>query len=440
MRRLLLSLAHAALLTGGGCGLAQADPGVAPGPTATALVASPESFDQQFLAARDLAISGQREQALAAYSALLARSPGNADVLLGRGRVYAWMDKWPEAEADLRAATSASPGYAEAWSALGDMYLWSDRPRQAAEAYGRWLALVPDDNPAPLIARGRAFRAAGDYPAARADFEAAGARGADATQVDDYLLSITPRALNPHALGPDVVVPAGYLWSASLGASGTEFSPSRADWSEYMLSVRRHFERGSLGIEALGADRFSTSDHAWALDAYVDLWSRAYANLRYQHGPQENLYPGTAWRAELFQGVGRGWELSASYDRLEFNSSNVDIYGFGVGKYVGNWYVRLRHLYIPGDDSASNSDRLLLRYYYAGDADNYIEFAAGAGRSDKAAASAAGASGGTHSWSTSAAFVKFLNPRLGFKLGAAFGEEDDGFNDRGVFGTVYTRW
>jgi YaiO family outer membrane protein len=420
VKRLILALVHTAWLAGAALVHAQD---------------SPPSFDEQFQAARGLAIAGERDAAVAAYTALLQSSPGNADVLLGRGRVYSWMGKWSEAEADLTAATTAAPNYADAWSALGDLYLWSDRPEQAAAAYGRWLALAPALDPAPLIARGRAYRAAGDVAAARADFQAAGARGADPAQVDDYLRSLAPRALKP-----DVLSPAGYLWSASLGASWETFSPTRADWSDYTLSVRRHFERGSLALEALGADRFSTSDNAWALDGYVDLWSRAYANLRYQRSPSGNLFPQTSWRAELFQGVGRGWELSGSYDRLDFNSSPVDIYGLGVGKYVGNWYVRLRHLFVPGNGGGSNSDRLLARYYYKGDADNYVEFAAGAGWSDTALLGATGLSGQGNSWSTSAAWVKFLSPRVGFKLGALLERDEYGYNGSGVFGSVYTRW
>lgn len=420
MRRLMIALLQAGWLAGTAVVNAQT---------------SPPSFDQQFQAARGLAIAGEREAALSAYTALLQQSPGNADVLLGRGRLYAWMGRWGEAEADLNAATVASPEYADAWSALGDLYQWSDRPRQAAEAYGRWLALAPPHDPAPLVARGRALRAAGEFAAARADFQAAGARGADAQQIDDLLRSVAPRAP-----APDVYGPAGYHWSASLGADWTTFSPTRADWSDYTLSVRRHFKRGSLALEALGADRFSSADKAWALDGYVDLWNHAYANLRYQRSPQADLFPKTSWRGEVFQGVGRGWELSGSYDRLDFNASGVDIYGLGVGKYVGNWYVRLRHLYVPGIGGSSNSDRLLVRNYYKGDADNYVEFVVGAGRSDAALSSAPGSPGQAHSWSTSAALVKFLNPRLGFKLGASYEHDDDGYDGRGVFGTVYTRW
>src|SRR5258705_10550018 len=116
--------------------------GLLAGTTIAQAQLSPPSFDQQFQNARALAIAGHREAALSAYTALLQQSPGNADVLLGRGRLYAWMGKWAEAEADLSAATVAAPEYADAWSALGDLYIWSDRPRQAADAYGRWLALA----------------------------------------------------------------------------------------------------------------------------------------------------------------------------------------------------------------------------------------------------------------------------------------------------------
>lgn len=421
---LLTALAWVAIAD---CAVAQAPP------------AQPQrDFDAAFQAARSLALAGQREAALAAYGVLLARSPGNADVLLGRGRVYAWMGRWPEAEADLNAATTTAPGYADAWSGLGDLYLWSERPALAAAAYGHWLALAPSADFAPLVARGRAWRAAGDYAAARADFAAAGARGAPAAEVDGYLQSLTPQGLNPRALTPDVVSAPGYRWTASLGADWSRFSPSRPDWSDYTLSLRRHFTHGSLALEALGAERFSSKDHAWALDGYVDLWHRAYANLRYQRGPQQDLFPGNYWRAEIFQGVGQGWELSGSYDRLDYSASTTGLYGIGVGRYVGNWYLRWRHLYIPGNGSTSNSDRLVTRYYYAGDADNYAEITLRFGYGDSSTIPAG--SVGSHSWSTSAALVKFLRPRLGFKLGVSYDHGDDGYNGSGLFGTIYTRW
>lgn len=429
MNRILTSLACAALLAGAAPSFA-ADP--------------PASFDQRFLAARDLALAGQREAAIAAYTALLEASPGNADVLLGRGRVYAWMGRWAEGEADLRGATDAAPTYADAWSALGDLYLWSDRPVLAAEAYGHWLAVAPADDPAPLVARGRAYRSAGDLAAARGDFEAARARGADPVQVDNYLQSLTPPATALRALEPATLPSGRYRWSASLGADRDQFPSASVGWNDYTAAVRRYFEHGSLAIEALGAERFGIHDTAWAADGYVDLWNRAYVNLRFQDGPDEKLFPRTRYRAELFQGFGRGWEASASYDRMNF-SAPVDLYGLGIGRYFGNWYVRLRHLYIPGtasDPSTSNSDRLTVRYYYAGDGDNYVEVAGGIGRTDQATAFVLGGLPADRSWSGSVAFVKFLTPRLGFKLGVdvGYGLEGLPYSNRGIFGTLYTRW
>ncbi|HVR82553.1 MAG TPA: YaiO family outer membrane beta-barrel protein [Luteimonas sp.] len=434
MKPFILSLTQIALLAGAGSAAAQAHPDATPTPVTTDAAVSQASYEQRFQAARELAISGKRDEAIAAYSQLLEASPGNADVLLGRGRVYAWMGQWQEAEADLRSVTTTAPNYADAWAALGDMYLWSDRPTQAADAYGRWIALNPTD-PAPHVARGRALRAAGDYTAARAEFEAAGVNGADAAQVDSYLQSLMPRVQNP-----EVVVPAGYHWSASLAASRTWFSPSRNPWGEYTASLRRHFEHGSLAVELLDARRFGTSDRAWALDGYVDLWSRAYANLRYQHGPRGDLYPGNAWRAELFQGVGHGWELSGSYDRLDFTNSNVDMYGIGVGKYVGNFYLRARTLYIPGDGGHSTSFRGQVRYYYAGDGDNYVEFNAGSGRSRDLLSGNPGVVGRNRSSSASVAFVKYPSPRWGFKIGVGYGDDADSFVERGIYGALYRRW
>jgi len=106
-------------------------------------------------------------------------------------------------------------------------------------------------------------------------------------------------------------------------------------------------------VESLVARRFSLTDHAFALDGYTDAWSRAYLNLRCQYSPNATLYPRQAYRAELFQGIGRGWEPSLSYDHMSFTSTKVDMYGVGFGKYVGNWYLRWAHALDPVHDTRS---------------------------------------------------------------------------------------
>lgn len=391
-----------------------------------------EGYDQQFARARDLASSGQREQAIALYTAMLQQAPGNNDVRLARGRTYAWMERWPDAEADLVAATTAQPDYADAWSALGDMYLWSDRPLQAATAYARWNELRPDD-PEPAIALGRAHRAAGDYDAARAGFTAARARGADPARVDDYLASLQQRIADQEAL-----LPAGLRWALRVGGAHTSFDPSRQSWDEYEVSLRRRFDRGSLALEMLQADRFGEHGTAWALDGYVTLWDRAYANVRYQNS-SDPLFADHVWRAELFQGVGQGWELSGSYDHLEFDGADTDMYGVGVARYFGNFYARYRMLHVPGVGSGSLSHRAQLRYYYAGNADDYFEVSGGNGRSHEFDSGFGRVVASSHS-SFGLEFVRYLTPHWGFKLGAGFANDVDGYDERSVAAWLYARW
>lgn len=386
-----------------------------------------DALTAQMLQVRQLATSGQRQLAIKRYTALLAEHPGNGDLLLARGRTYAWDGQYAAAESDLHAVVQKSPGYADAWSALGDVYRWSGHPQQAADAYSHWVALAPHDA-AARIARGRALRDAGQLAAARADFDAAAALGANADEIAGLQQSLLPREIQPDD---------GYRWGVSAGWDHTGFSGDRQDWNDADLSLRRYFSRGSLALELLRADHFGTSDTAWALDGYVPLWSRAYANLRYQQGPTGGILPEQAWRMEVFQGAGRGWELSASADHLHF-SGNTDFYGIGVGRYVGNWYARYKLQYVPGTGSGSWSHRLLLRNYYRGNADDYLELSISSGRSTDMDRF------GTIVRNSNAAigisWQHYFAPHWGFKLGAGYASDDDGYDEQRLWLTVYSRW
>lgn len=428
MSLLYPAVLHAALLASG------ADPALLQDPAAPQ-DAPVENYEARLQRARALATSGdsaQREQAIAMYGEMLQASPGNSDVLLARGRTFAWMGRYAEAEADLLAVTAAKPGYADAWSALGDLYLWSDRPRQAAEAYGRWVELAPTTAPEPLIARGRAYRAAGDMAAARADFGAAGARGADPAEVASLNDSTVPRLAVPDALLAD-----GYTWSLRAGVDRTSFSGGRTSWTDSGLTLRHKFERGSLGLEMLNADHFGRSDSAWALDGYLSLWARAYANVRYQDGPSSGILPRYSWRVELFQGVGSGWELSASIDHLRF-SSDTEFYGVGVGRYVGNWYLRYKLQHVPGVSSGSWSHRVVVRNYYKGNADDYFEFSGSSGRSSDLDRS--GALVRNSNASLGVSWTHYFRQDWGVKVGVGYSDDADGFDERQLSFSLYRRW
>lgn len=378
---------------------------------AAAATAAP-GYDEQYARARALADAGQGAMAVEAYTLLLARAPGNADVLLGRGLAHARQQQWTQAQADLAAATVAAPGYADAWNALGDVYRWSGQPAKAVKAYDQVLALRPGDATATV---------------SRASAERAMAPGA--------LAPAAPAALRGARTEPGLQT--GYTWAAGLSASISRLSTLDGSWNEQSASVRRYFARGSLGFETLRAERFGRNDHAWALDAYGRLWQGAYANLRYQHAPSERLFPGSSWRAEVFQGVGGGWELSVSKDSLGFDGGKVDINGFSVARYAGNFYLVLRRQNILAPGSHSKGQRLLGRYYYKGDADSYVELSHSRGRGDDALALI---DGRNRSGSTNASLVRYFAPDWSARIGAGYARESNGGKERSLSLSVGRRW
>jgi YaiO family outer membrane protein len=404
----------------------------APAEAVQAATAASPSFDEQYEAARKLANDGQPELALAAYNLLLARSPGNVDVLLGRGIVLSRLERWTEAEADLTAAAKASPDYADVWYALGNLWQWQDQYARAADAYGRAAALRPQDG-AARMAQARALRGAGNLAEARAALEQARAAGIDAAEVDAALRAMQP----PRPGNPEAAIASGYTWAAGLTGSWQDVGDGPR-WNDQTLSVRRYFRNGSIGFEALRAHRFDQSGRAWALDAYTGLWKGAYANLRYQRAPGARLFPANSGRVELYQSLGGGWEASLSDDVLGFES-RVNIYGIGLARYAGNFYVQLRHQNIVSSGSHSSGDRLLARWYYRGDGDSYLEATANRGRSDDPLSLTGGrarSGGGSLSW------VHYLSRDWGGKIGASFARDGGagGGRERGVSIGLYRRW
>ncbi len=182
---------------------------------------------------------------------------------------------------------------------------------------------------------------------------------------------------NPSATGPD--------WALSVGTTHLSAGGRGAD--EHALSLRRFGQAGSLAVERLQLQRFGQSDAALALDAYPRLWSGAYAHLRYQRAEEAALYPASAWRAELYQNIGQGWEAAVSRDSLGF-SAPVQIDGLALAKYWGNFYLRWRHQQVRADASGGRGDRWVLRYYPMGEADQYLEAFVSNGRSDDARSNA----------------------------------------------------
>ena len=382
---------------------------------------------------------GQTAQAEAAFAALIASSSTDPDPWLGRGLARSRLQQWDLALQDLEKAVALAPAYADAWSALADVYRWSDRPAAAADAYGRLAALRPADAQ-PQVLRARSLLAIGDLQAAGLAVQRArelGAADADLPR----LQSAPPEPLDakrvaaagltaPQAMGSprqaeaDATAAPGDRWALTVSGGATRQAAGHAQ--DHGLTLRHYTPWGSIALEQLRLHRFGGWDQAWALDAYPRLWSGAYANLRYQRAASPDLYPARSWRAELYQNVGGGWEVSASRDALDFSSA-VRIDGVSLGKYWGNFYARWRHQQVRSDNSSGRGNRFVLRYYYRGDADHYLEANASRGRSDDFA-SAQLQTGRSNA--RGLAWTWWPQPGWGFKLGWSESRDTEVYGQR----------
>lgn len=390
------------------------------------------SFDEEYEAARSLANNGNRTEAISAYTALLNSHPGNTDVLLGRGIVYARVGMWKESESDLLEVTERSPEYLDAWNALANMYSWSDQHNKAIDAYSK-LIMLQTTNADAYLARAKEYRNINEFTLAKKDLHLASSLGAATTNEESYIKELEIKSKD----SANVIAPSEFSWSASLSSSLSKFTPAKDKWQDSSLSIRHYFTQGSLALEVSKAERFNEKDMAIALDSYVPLWARAYGNLRFQNTSNPKLYPDHSWRIEVYQGVLTGWEISASYDQLAFSADPVKIYSIGVGKYLGNFYLRARHLLVPGATGDSSSERFLARYYLLGDADSYIELNAGFGRDDDPLVISKGQN---KRKSIGASLAHFPLNNIGYKAGLSYSQESNNYIERELSAGIYFRW
>ncbi|MFQ6678477.1 MAG: YaiO family outer membrane beta-barrel protein [Fidelibacterota bacterium] len=129
-------------------------------------------YSARILQAQELANNKQYGQALDVYNQLIIETPDDLDVLLARGRVYAWNRQYEEAEGDFLAVIQQRPDYGDAWSALGHLYLWWNNPEKAVTTLSTCITLIPD-NPELYISLSKAHLSSNELHLARSDLETA---------------------------------------------------------------------------------------------------------------------------------------------------------------------------------------------------------------------------------------------------------------------------
>lgn len=452
----------------------------------------PDAYPARLELAEALEAAGRREEALAEYGEAIALSR-EARPRLARARLLARMSRFAEAFDDLERVTARYPEDVRGWVALGDMRLWNGQPEPALRAYERALRIDRSD-PAARVGRARACAHARKYAEAVADLERLTADRPDdpegwralgdvrfwmgapgqAEQAYTRLVSLAPGDLEAQEAlsrarraridaevaavskaqefrqierGIDAPTAPAFPWEIRAGAALTEFRethedrPERSDWIEYRASVRRSWGPGSLALEAIRTRRFDLWDDAFAIDGYVPLWSRAYANLRFQWAPDPDVLPESDMLVEPFQGFGDGWEASVFYRHMDFPEEKVDLYGGSLAKYLGRWYFRDRLTLTPAMGSTQASNAVAVRRYY-GDAGSHVEIEGGAGETLVTLGPAGPDQVVEHRTSRFATIKVWQNlvPRVGVILTLSYQDDEEAPIGRGAALEVVTRW
>lgn len=124
-------------------------------------------------------LAGMASNAAQSFSAAIAESPNDIDMLADRARARAMLRDWVGAEADLSAALLKDQNRADLL-VLRSSARWAlNRKADAATDIVRALALYPD-YPAALVERGVMKYSAGDTEGARKDWKKAASGGGEA--------------------------------------------------------------------------------------------------------------------------------------------------------------------------------------------------------------------------------------------------------------------
>ena len=227
------------------------------------------------------------------------------------------------------------------------------------------------------------------------------------------------------------------VWEASIVHQRQHLSEGRAAWQAYQLMVQRRSARGAMLLQGNRVQRFGVWDEALKAEAWRDLWAKAYGHLRLQYAPTPQILPGQELYAELFQAVPGGWEVAGSYSHRRYPEQTVHSMGLGLGKYVGNWYLRGKTTVIPQHGSASVVQRLRARWYLNAPRE-YIGVQVGGGRI-RAIVDEGPILETVRTYFVTAQLQTYLTSHFGISVVASY-SDDAFFIRQGVTLGLLTRW
>ena len=285
--------------------------------------------DDVIARARAEAAAGRRTEGMALLKSHLDATPRDVDARLVYGLILSWDGKYDEARVALNEVLVQAPDYLDARVALMNVEWWSGRTDQARELVRAILAKDPGNPQARLV---KQRLDAGHRP-----------------------------------------------WSAEVMMTRDTFSDDREPWTETWISLGRETPVGSIFVRGRQAHRFGLEDQQADVEFYPTFRAGTYAFVGVGFGTDELLYPEHYFFFDLYQSIGRGFEVSGGYRNLGFVET-TQIYLGTLTKYSGNWMLTGKVSVVP-DPVAGNSWSYLfnVRRYFGDAGTSYYGFGYGHG-------------------------------------------------------------
>jgi YaiO family outer membrane protein len=137
-------------------------------------------------------------------------------------------------------------------------------------------------------------------------------------------------------------------WSAGVSYTLDSFNDNRESWQETSLTLGRETPIGSVIVRGSHADRFGLQDRQLDVEFYPTFRAGTYAFVGFGVAEDEILYPKNRVSMDLYQSLGRGFEISGGFRQLNFNET-THIYLATLTKYAGNWMLTGKAFLVPNE-------------------------------------------------------------------------------------------
>lgn len=290
-------------------------------------------------------------------------SPKYSDIRIFLGRVYTWSNMYDSAKAAYEYVLSYDPAYEDAYAAYTDLEYWNDHNEAALKLVNTGLTHHPNSETL-LLKKAKVLFSLRRFQ-----------ESADA--VND-VLKINKANTEARAFA-ERLKEAVAKNSIGISYSYTTFDKQFADpWHIISLDYGRQTKLGSFAARINYANRFKQNGLQYEVDMYPRINKTFYSYVSFGYSDDVGVFPKYRAGFSLYANLPKSFEAEVGTRYLYFTDATW-IYTVYLGKYYKNFLFGARTYLTPSSNRVSQSYNLMVRYYYSGNADDYLHLNIGTG-------------------------------------------------------------